>query len=204
MSNVQRIKVPRMPDRSVVECFKKLGEKYGVSNLAVSALGFSQIGNVDLNSEENEEFNVLLKHDSTLIESCSLRIAGLGISYHRGGQYPPEQKSPIFDEILLNWNAQQGDLSNTDKLDIVATINSELKAFEPGRFIEAGLSEEQSQLLSIHEGTLERLERLNEDLIKQSADFRENLEKRFEEKASELEQKTREKQEKLDKSYEER
>ena len=96
------------------------------------------------------------------------------------------------------------DLSNTDKLDIVALINSELKAFEPGRFINTGLSEEQSQLLSIHEGTLERLERLNEDLVRQSSQFRENLETRFEEKTSELEQQTKEKQEKLDKEQEKR
>jgi len=204
MANVQRIKIPRMPDRSVVECFRKLGEKYGVSSISVSALAFSQIGNVDLEKKDNEEFLTLLKHDSTLIESCSLRIAGLSVSYHRGGQYPPEQKSPVFDEILLNWNAQQGDLSNTDKLDIVALINTELKAFEPGRFIETGLSEEQNQLLSIHEGTLERLERLNEDLIRQSSQFRENIEKRFEEKTAELEQQTNEKKEKLDQEQEKR
>lgn len=204
MSNVQRIKIPRMPDRSVVECFKELGEKYSVSNIAVSALAFSNIGEVDLSNEENAEFNALLDHDSVLIESCSLRIAGLSISYHRGGQYPPEEKSPIFDEILLNWNPQQGNLSNTDKLDIVAFINSELKAFEPGRFVDTGLSEEQSQLLSIHEGTLERLERLNEDLVRQGSQFRENLEARYDEKTSELEQLSKEKQEKLDKEQEKR
>lgn len=89
-------------------------------------------------------------------------------------------------------------------MNIVAFINSELKAFEPGRFVDTGLSEEQNQLLAIHEGTLERLEKLNVDLVKQSSEFRENLEKRFEEKVTELEQQTREKQEKLDKTHEDR
>lgn len=204
MANAQRIKIPRMPDRSVVECFRKLGKKYGVSRISVSALAFSQIGNVDLEKEDNKEFLTLLNHDSTLIEFCSLSIAGLSVAYHRGGQYPPEQKSPVFDEILLNWNAQKGDLSNTDKLDIVALINTELKAIEPGRFIDTGLSEEQNQLLSIHEGTLERLERLNEDLIRQSSQFRQNLEKRFEEKSAEPEQQTNKKKEKLDQEQEKR
>jgi len=204
MSNIQRIKIPRMPDRSIIECFKKLGDKYSVSNISVYALGFTQIGNVDLNGDSNEEFDALIAHDSRLIETCALNISGLNISYHRGGQYQEEQKSPIFDEIILNWNPQQGNLSNKDKLNIVSIINADLKAFEPGRFVDAGLSEEQTQLLSIHEGTLERLERLNEDLIRQSSEFRENLEKRFEERTSDLEQQTKNKQEKLDKEYEER
>ena len=76
-----------------------------------------------------------------------------------------------------------------------------LKAFLPGRFVDSGLSEEQNQLLSIHEGTLERLERLNEDLVRQSAKFREQVEKRFETKSTELEKETKEKQYNLEKDY---
>jgi hypothetical protein len=197
MASVERIKIPRLPDRAIVDCFKLLSEKYNVPTISIVALGFSQLGNIDLNGEENDDFLALLEHDSTLINTCSIRIAGLSISYCRGGQYPPEQQSPIFDEVILNWNPQQGDLSNTDKLDIVSLINKELKAYEPGRFIETGLSEEQNQLLSIHQSTLDRLERLHEDLIKQSSDFRENLEQRFETKTTELEEETKTKQEKL-------
>ena len=202
MSTPQRIKIPRMPDRSVIDCFSKLGNKYNVSTLSVSALAFSQIGNVELNKDPSDEFKTLIEHDSTLIDTCALRIAGLNITYHRGGQYPAEQKSPIFDEILLHWNAQQGDVSNADKLDIVALINSELKAFEPGRVIDTALSKEQTDLLSIHEGTLERLEKLNEDLIRQSSEFREGLELRFESKVLDLETQTKSKQEKLDCEHE--
>lgn len=186
-----------MPDRSVIDCFKKLGELYKVTSLNVRALGFSQIGNIDMTSESNEEFQAIIKHDSMLIDSCTLNISGLRVSYHRGGQYQPDQKSPIYDEILLIWD-QKGKLNNIDKLKIVTLINTELKAFEPGRFIDSGLSQEQNQLLSIHEGTLERLERLNEDLIRQSSEFRENIEKRFEEKTLELEKEKKAKQDKLE------
>ncbi len=204
MAAVERIKIPRLPDRAIIDCFKLLGEKYSVPTISVSALASSQLGNIDLNSDENEDFLALLEHNSTLINSSSIRIAGLSISFFRGGQYPPEKQSAIFDEIILNWNPQQGNLSNTDKLDIVALINSELKAYEPGRFIESGLSEEQNQLLSIHQGTLDRLERLNEDLIKQSSDFRDNLEQRFESKTTELEKETKEKQDKLETEHDKR
>ena len=201
MSDPQRIKIPRSSDRTVVDCFKELGKSYGVTNISVSALAFAQIGNVELEGKENNELKALLVHDSTLIESISMRIAGLTIAYHRGGQYHPEQKSPIFDEILLIWNAQQGDLENAKKLDIVAFINKKLSAFEPGRFVESGLSPEQNQLLSIHNSTLERLEKLNEDLVRQSAEFREALERKFNEKSKELEAQTKVKAENLDEEY---
>jgi len=204
MANVQRIKIPRMPDRSIVDCFKKLGNKYNVSIINISASASSQIGAIDFNEEPNKDFEALLNHDSTLIEACSMRISGLTISYVRGGQYQPEEKSPIFDEVLLSFDPRQGDLSNIDKLDIVALINSELKAFEPGRFVEAGLSTEQNQLLSIHQSTLERLEKLNESLIKQSSNFRDDLEKRFESKLETLEEETKAKKEKLDNANEKR
>jgi len=202
MSQEQRIKIPRMPDRSIIDCFSNLGGKYNVNTLNISALAFSQLGAVNLPADDNEDFTALLSHDSALINSCSLRIAGLTISYHRGGQYQqPELKSAIYDEVVLNWNAQQGDLAVKDKLEIVSIINSELRAFQTGRFVDSGLSEEQKQLLSIHEGTLERLEKLNEDLVRQSAEFREQVEKRFETKVSELESETKDKQAKLEQDY---
>ena len=177
MSQPQRIKIPRTSDRSVIDFFRKIGNQYGTSSISVSTLAFAQIGSVDLSEESNEELNVLLSHNSALINSCSLNILGLTITYHRGGQYPPDQQSPIYDEVLLNWNQQQGKLADKDKLTIVALINSELKAFHLGRFIDTGLSKEQNELLSIHESTLDRLEKLNEDLVRQSADFREQVEK---------------------------
>lgn len=33
MDNAQRIKLPRMPDRSVVDCFKELGARYHVTGV---------------------------------------------------------------------------------------------------------------------------------------------------------------------------
>lgn len=202
MSQAQRIKIPRLPDRSIIDCFTNLAKQHGITTLQVSALGFSQLGAVELTGDPIEEFEALLSHNSTLLNTCSFNISGLNIAFYRGGQYPPEQQSPIWDEILLTWNQQQGKLSNQDKMAIVAQINLDLKAFEPGRFVDSGLSEEQTQLLSIHEGTLERLERLNEDLIRQNSEFREQLEKRYEEKNTALEEKAKEKEEKLEQNYE--
>jgi hypothetical protein len=195
--SVQRIKIPRVADRTIADTFRELGSKFGIPQAHVNALAFSNIGQITLSEEPSGDWKVLLDHDSSLIESMGCSIGGLSITYARGGQYPPEQRSPIFDEIVLNWN-NQGIPSNTQKLDIVAFLNGRLCPFEPGRVIGSGASEEQAQLLAIHQSTLDRLERLNEDLIRQSAEFRKGLEGKFEEKVKQVETEYAEKKQRLE------
>ena len=139
--SVQRIKIPRVADRTIADTFRELGSQFGILQARVAALAFSNIGQITLSDEPSGDWKVLLDHDSSLIESMSCSIGGLGISYVRGGQYPPEQKSPIFDEIVLNWNNQEAP-TNTQKLDIVAFLNDRLHPFEPGRVIGSGVSEQ--------------------------------------------------------------
>lgn len=197
MSSVQRIKIPRTSDRTIADTFRDLGSKFGIPHVHVSASASSNIGQIVLTEEASGDWKVLLDHDSSLIESMSCSIGGLSISYTRGGQYPPEQKSPVFDEVVLNWN-DQGTPTNAQKLDIVALLNDRLYPFEPGRIVGTGVSEEQAQLLAIHQSTLERLEKLNEDLIRQSSMFRKGLEEKFEEKVAHVEAEYVEKKRRLE------
>lgn len=180
MSN-QRIKIPRLSDTSIIEAFKALADQYGVPSIHVSAIGYADIGKVNLSDEESDVWKALLDLDSYLIDSMTLSIGGLSIAYARGGQCPSEQKSPIYDEIVLNWNNKESP-TNKQKLEIVAYLNKTLRPFEPDRIIRGGISEESSQLLAIHQDTLKRLELLNEDLIRQSAEFRRDLDQKFDEK----------------------
>jgi hypothetical protein len=107
--------------------------------------------------------------------------------------------SDLYDEIVLTIKQHhQGAVANEIRLGIVAFLNEKLCPFEPDRVIGSGVSEEQSQLLAIHQSTLERLERLNEDLIRQSSEFREGLEKKFEEKVAQVEAEYVEKKERLE------
>jgi hypothetical protein len=184
----QRIKIPRASDRSVVETFREVGALHGVSSAHISALGFSNFGQVNISSDADGDLTSLLELKSTLIDSMSLQLKGLGIGYFRGGKCSVEQKSPVYDEIVLSQNQQQGELPNAEKLKIVALLNNKLKAFHPGRVAGKGASEEQNQLVAIHESTLERLEQLNEDLVRQSSEFRKNLEIQYSEKVAKLEE----------------
>lgn len=202
MSN-QRIKIPRTSDRHIAETFKSLADRYHVREASVSALGFSQLGTIDLLAEPDGDWKALLDHDSHLIDALAWTAAGLNISYVRGGQYQPEQKSAIFDEIILSPNNQQP-LMIANKLGLVAFLNKEFHSFDPSRLPGAEIHDAQSQLMAIHHGTLERLENLNEYLIREGADFRKRLEAQYDEKVEGHEKEVRNRIEELEAEYKRR
>jgi hypothetical protein len=166
----QRIKIPRTSDRSINKFFKALGKQHEVKDAQVTALAFSTIGQVSLVSEPTADWKSLLDHDSYLIETMNVAVAGLTVVYTRGGQYTPEDKSPFFDEIGLQLNHHQSG-SNQDRLMLLALVNKLLNPFDPARSLSSASSEVQA-----HQGTLERLELLNEDLIRGGTEFRKKLE----------------------------
>ncbi|WP_043320748.1 hypothetical protein [Microbulbifer sp. HZ11] len=197
MSN-QRIKIPRKSDKKVWAVFKELASQYSVSKINVNALGFASIGVVNPDSS-TAEMDALLSKNSSIIDSMSLPIPGYSVSYHRGGSYPPEQKSGVFDEILLS-QSNQNQVSVEDKINIVAFLNKRLNSFDSSKSIK-GDPEAQAQLEAMHISTLERLEMLNEELIQKSSEFREGLEKKFSEKQNTLEQKIQKEKERLEGEY---
>jgi len=185
------IKIPRATDRAIAVWRTKLSAKFNLNRTRVNTLGF---GSINIPSEEGEApWQRLLDHDSFLIASMSLSIGGLAITYQRGGA--PDQnkgRSPIYDEITFSWhdNQQQNPNpfpSDEERLEIVAITNNALNSFDPGRTVQGGISDEQSQLLAIHQSTLERLEHLNEDLIRRGTEFRSELDKKFQAKVEQVE-----------------
>lgn len=179
--DAERIKIPRTSDLTIVDFFKELGAQFNVSQAHVSALGFNAIGSISLCDEPSEEWRALLEHDAFLINTMQLMVPGLTVAYVRGGQYSPENKSPIYDEIVLHAGQEPG--ATIEKLDTVALINKRLNPFEPKRIISGTLTDEQQQLLAIHHGTLERLERLTEDIIRQNVDYRNRLQSEYDQRS---------------------
>lgn len=182
----QRIKIPRAADRSLVACFKEIGEITGVQTINISAIGFINVGNVDLSGDYPEELDLIIKKNSAIIESISIDVPGLPVSFHRGGDYQVQDKSAIFDEILFRQNNNQGTPDASRTIEIVSLINRKLKAFDPKRSV-AGATEEQAQYDAIHNSTIERLESLNEDLINKTHDYRIQLDTEFSEKKAQQE-----------------
>lgn len=182
----QRIKIPRTSDKTIIKCFKNIATDNGITHIRVTGVGFIQFGQLSL-VEENEGLNLLLTQNDCLIENCSISVGALSINYYRGGNYPPENKSPIYDEVILTGDQQQlNDIENKTKIQIISKINSTLNPFIEGRAI-SGTTPHEEQASAIHLSTLERLESLNEELILKSEQFRNNLEQSFLQKRTELE-----------------
>jgi hypothetical protein len=195
----QRIKIPRAADKSLIGCFKELAELTGINQVNISALGFINIGNVDLSSESNEIVDLLIKKNSAIIDTISMNYPGLSISFHRGGSSQPQDKSGIFDEILFRQN-NQVTVESAIAIEIVTTINRKLKAFDPKRS-STGSTDEQAQFDAIHISNIERLESLNENLVKNTHDYRIQLDSEFGVKVDKLEETAEENKKKLEAEY---
>lgn len=195
----QRIKIPRAADKSLIGCFKELAELTGINQVNISALGFINIGNVDLSSESHEIVDLLIKKNSAIIDTISMNYLGLSISFHRGGSSQPQDKSGIFDEILFRQN-NQVTVESAIAIEIVTTINRKLKAFDPKRS-STGSTDEQAQFDAIHISNIERLESLNENLVKNTHDYRIQLDSEFGVKVDKLEETAEENRKKLEAEY---
>lgn len=57
----QRIKIPRATDKSLIACFKELSEITGIQQISVTALGFTNIGAIDLSNDLPESIDLILK-----------------------------------------------------------------------------------------------------------------------------------------------
>lgn len=185
--STEKIKIPRATDKSVADTFQKLGLKFGILSATVAGIAGTQIGKIVFVDAPVGEWKALLALDSYLIESMYLQLGHLSIVYSRGGSLGPDQKSPIYDELTFNFNDGQIEPSPIVRLEIVAFLSQRFKRFEIGRISTSGVSPEINQVLAIHQSNLERLEKLNEDLIGKSAAFRESLELKFDDKLSRLE-----------------
>ncbi|GAB6908674.1 conserved hypothetical protein [Desulfosarcina cetonica] len=206
MIHEERIKTPKALDRKIIDCFKMIADEYNVDQFNVTAFGFLQNETINIQSE-NEIADIILSNNGTLISRCSVNVKELSITFFRGGNYTPDKQSAVLDEIVLRYNDQKPEhekLLDKERLRIAALLIREFKAFDPKEIIPGVLSEEQKELLSIHESVLSRLEKLNEELVSKSANFRDRIENKYETKIVEYEALIKEKEINLNKEYSEK
>lgn len=192
--STEKLKIPRATDKALADIFRKFGAKFGIPHGTVVGTTGVQIGQIVLADTPVDAWKALLMLDSCLIESMYLQLGQLSIVYSRGGSLGPDQKSPIYDELAFNFNDGQAEPSPATRLEIVAFLSEKFKRFELGRISTSDASPEINQVLAIHQSNLERLEKLNEDLIGKSVAFRESVELRFDGKVAQLEAEFAEKQ----------
>jgi hypothetical protein len=193
----QLLQVPRQTDNAVIECFKSIAEELSIAQFSISVIGYPTLGQIDFN-EENHELEAIVNSDSTLIDTLSINVSGLQMTYHRGGTVmfnrQEKVKSPYFDEVLFT-TTNNITLSGEDRSRVAAMVAEKLSAYSPERGL--GETPEQVQLTSIHNATLERLERLNENLVSSTHEYRNKIDSEFSEKRESLESEYLEKLESL-------
>ena len=72
----QLLQIPRQSDASIIECFKKVGEEFGIDQFSVSAVGYPSLGQVTL-SESDTELDTIVAANTALIDTASMNISGL-------------------------------------------------------------------------------------------------------------------------------
>lgn len=181
MSN-EKFKVPRASDRTIVDAFREMGKQFSMTAAnGTATTGVNLVLDLVVDTI-GDELTRLLELDSSLIETVHVQHHQMGIVYSRGGAVPPEQKSPVFDEISISFSDGHNIPSVVDRLSIVALLHRRFKRVEIGQISAIDVSPEISHVLSIHQSNLARLEHLNEDLIGRTAAFRDDLERSYQDK----------------------
>ena len=181
MSN-EKFKIPRASDRMIVDVFREMGKQYSMTTANVTATtGINLVMDLVVDTI-SEELTHLLELDSSLIETVHVQHHQMAIVYNRGGALPAEQKSPVFDEIVISFSDGHQMPTVADRLGIVALLHKKFKRVEIGQISASDVSPEISHVLAIHQSNLARLEQLNEDLIERTASFRDDLERKYQEK----------------------
>lgn len=199
----QLLQIPRQSDASVIECFKSVAEEFGINQISISVVGYPNRGQINL-SEDNEDLNAIAEADSALIDTVSINVKGLPVTYHRGGTVnfngQHKQKSPYFDELVFSQN-NNVKIGGQERIKLTAMFASRLSAYTPERGV--GETPEQVQLSAIHNATLERLEKLNEELVNSTHDYRKTLDNEFSEKSGDLEKSFEQREKALEEKYSE-
>lgn len=204
MAEPHTISVVRQADRNVIDVFVQIANDNGVDTIKVNA---GAAGNFTISTAEEYSADVkaLMEADLSVIEAASIPIKGLNVTFHRGGRGRQVQdRSPYYDDIAFQVNEQQCSLSQDQRLAVITAIASGLEPVDPRRSGASGRSEDQNQLWAVHNSTLERLEKVNEQLIRDSEEFRRKLETDYQNRADSLERKYQERADQLQKEHEEK
>lgn len=194
--------IPRLSDETIINWAKEIVHHFESKSAScqIRAQGLINYHEPFSNGKLSENSKVIIKQNTAIIEQIIISISPSSIILYRGGK--PETKSPIFDEVVFIENHQnQTPLTNEEKLWFIVTTTKHLKPFDPNRQTSSLITPEQQALQAFHHETLERLEKLNEKLVKETQEFRQTLDEEFSAKRIKLEQELDNQRKQLESSY---
>lgn len=177
----QIYKIARLTDEQIADALTTLANEIGPFQIGIQ-VATHHLGNVSFPTQEDEKWKSLLHLKTELIDQFSGQIAGIQISYYRGGhQGQPWEKSPVFDDLVLDTRG-----SEPEQLSVAARV---LALFRPVQLPSAsGVSDLVGAQRAIQESTFARLERQLELLFQQTVDVRGQLDEAVRKKESDLEE----------------
>lgn len=175
-----KLAVRKVSDKALLECIKSLVAPEIDKKISASVNIFGGVSVSFLPSalEDHEELVSVMNEGGHSIATANINIDGLAIRYCRGGFTEP--KSAYTDEFQIQKNSQ-ATVSPTRILNIVSSLTDKfatLPNIENADFVRA------DQVAALHTATLERLEKLNEELIRETHEYRGKLEVQFAEKGA--------------------
>lgn len=161
----QIFKIPRAADHKLIDTFIEVRELIGAPKISGSTVGEVSFA-ISKDLTTSPEVDYIRAKDSTLIEAIAVGVAGLSVSFARGGYGGQlNDKSPIWDAIIISSDSQ---CDFKVKLDAICFVMSELQPYEAGRVPEAKDVSVSEELIAIHSSILEKLERSNANLNEQT------------------------------------
>ena len=180
MSQTSFFKIPRISDRVLIAAFRDLSQQYSLSETGATVFGEIRLENLPQESGITDSWDLLWELDCALVQSFNGRVdGGLQIIFYRGGRADP--RSSVFDEIGVTYYPQQGTVTETRRMEVIAWLQNRLRVVEPERG-SGVVSDQDLAQAAIHQATLDRLEQLNETLLRTTAEYRDELDRKYDEK----------------------
>lgn len=173
-------RIPRLSDGSLDKIFEEIAGASGTQiNCSVSAFG-QNIGGVSFpgGARSNGAWAAMVQADAAAVQDVSCNANGIRLTYWRGGTQEP--KSAYLDEIEVT--AADG---GAERIALATKIEALFRPVGPASFGEP--TDAVSAMRAIQEATFARLERLHEDISRNSLRHREELDQAFASKVKELE-----------------
>lgn len=182
------IKIPKTSDITVFNSCKRICKRFNTPVVTVVALNDMPLGNIPVDGSDSIVWNKVIEYDSCLLKTIAFSIDNLHITYRRISASSDPNVNPLYDEVRIVDNTN-GILSPPaeDRLWIIKAINDDLLRMDQKFIDSAAIGAADPSVIAIHHQTLERLERLNEDLIRTTNEFRLEIESESSKKIKDLE-----------------
>ena len=188
MSNPQRIKIPKLGDKTLLSALSLFAKEIGASQIYAQPFGWPHSIQIPLDAALPAEIAGVVSNSSSVLYTVGVGVAGVNANIYRGGQTTGTDFSPsaIYDEIVIG--VSSASIPAPQMLAAVDKLQRALRAFDPKRVTELSGETGLAQLAAIHSSTLEKLEAVASEVVVDYDKRRQLLSEEYEKKRNALDE----------------